>query len=398
MAEITMYSQGFCPYCKRAKELLRSKGQSWREIDVDQQPGARQEMSERSGRYTVPQIWIGDSYVGGFEELAALEKQGKLDALLDSQKRAAVDAQHVKLLIIGSGPAGYTAAIYAARAELEPVVIAGLTFGGQLMLTTDVENFPGFPEGVSGPGMMELFQKQAERFGARIYMEDATEVDLGVQPFRVRTDSRQFSADAIVIATGASARWLGLDSEQRLLNRGVSACATCDGALFRGKEIAVVGGGDTAMEEALFLTRFASTVHVIHRRDQLRASKIMDDRVRKHEKIRLVWDSVVEEVLGDDAVTGVRLKQVKTGEVSELPVDAVFMAIGHVPNSELVKPWVETNETGYILVEAGSSRTNVEGVFACGDVMDPHYRQAVTAAGTGCMAALDAERWLASRE
>jgi thioredoxin reductase (NADPH) len=201
-----------------------------------------------------------------------------------------------------------------------------------------------------------------------------------------------------VIATGASARWLGLDSEQRLLNRGVSACATCDGALFRGKEIAVVGGGDTAMEEALFLTRFASTVHVIHRRDQLRASKIMDDRVRKHEKIRLVWDSVVEEVLGDDAVTGVRLKQVKTGEVSELPVDAVFMAIGHVPNSELVKPWVETNETGYILVEAGSSRTNVEGVFACGDVMDPHYRQAVTAAGTGCMAALDAERWLASRE
>jgi thioredoxin reductase (NADPH) len=306
--------------------------------------------------------------------------------------------QHVKLLIIGSGPAGYTAAIYAARAELEPVVIAGLTFGGQLMLTTDVENFPGFPEGVSGPEMMELFQKQAERFGARIYMEDATEVDLGVRPFRIGTDSQRFTADAVVIATGASARWLGLESEQRLLNRGVSACATCDGALFRGKEMAVVGGGDTAMEEALFLTRFASNVHVIHRRDQLRASKIMGERVKRHEKIHLLWDSVVEEVLGEEAVTGVRLRNVKTAELTELPVEAVFMAIGHVPNSELFKPWVETNETGYVVVEDRSTRTSVEGVFACGDLMDPHYRQAVTAAGTGCMAALDAERWLASRE
>jgi thioredoxin reductase (NADPH) len=307
-------------------------------------------------------------------------------------------AQHVKLLITGSGPAGYTAAIYAARAELEPVVIAGLTSGGQLMLTTDVENFPGFPEGVSGPEMMELFQKQAERFGARIYMEDATDVDLGVRPFRIGTDSQQFTADAVVIATGASARWLGLESEQRLLNRGVSACATCDGALFRGKEMAVVGGGDTAMEEALFLTRFASNVHVIHRRDELRASKIMAERVKRHEKIHLLWDSVVEEVLGEEAVTGVRLRNVKTAEVTELPVEAVFMAIGHVPNSELFKPWVETNEAGYVVVEDRSTRTSVEGVFACGDLMDPHYRQAVTAAGTGCMAALDAERWLASRE
>jgi thioredoxin reductase (NADPH) len=309
-----------------------------------------------------------------------------------------VHTQHVKLLIIGSGPAGYTAAIYAARAELEPVVIAGLTFGGQLMLTTDVENFPGFPEGVSGPEMMELFQKQAERFGARIYMEDATEVDLGLRPFRIGTDSQRFTADAIVIATGASARWLGLESEQRLLNRGVSACATCDGALFRDNEMAVVGGGDTAMEEALFLTRFASNVHVIHRRDELRASKIMGERVKRHEKIHLLWDSVVEEVLGEEAVTGVRLRNVKTAEVTELPVEAVFMAIGHVPNSELFKPWVETNETGYVVVEDRSTRTSVEGVFACGDLMDPHYRQAVTAAGTGCMAALDAERWLASRE
>jgi thioredoxin reductase (NADPH) len=306
--------------------------------------------------------------------------------------------QHVKLLIIGSGPAGYTAAIYAARAELEPAVIAGWASGGQLMMTTDVENFPGFPDGVSGPEMMELFQKQAERFGAQIHMEDATEVDLGVRPFRIGTDSQQFSADAVILATGASARWLGLESEQRLLNRGVSACATCDGALFRGKEMAVVGGGDTAMEEALFLTRFASTVHVIHRRDELRASKIMGERARNHEKIQLVWDSVVEEVLGEGAVTGVRLRNVKTAEITELPVEAVFVAIGHVPNSELFKPWVRTNETGYVIVEGRSTRTNVEGVFACGDLMDPHYRQAVTAAGSGCMAALDAERWLASRE
>jgi thioredoxin reductase (NADPH) len=288
--------------------------------------------------------------------------------------------QHVKLLIIGSGPAGYTAAIYAARAELEPIVLAGLTFGGQLMLTTDVENFPGFPEGVSGPEMMELFQKQAERFGASIYMEDAPEVNLGVRPFRIGTDSQQFTADAVVLATGASARWLGLESEQRLLNKGVSACATCDGALFRGKEMAVVGGGDTAMEEALFLTRFASAVHVIHRRDELRASKIMAERVKRHEKIRILWDSVVDEVLGEEAVTGVRLRHVKTAEIT------------------LFKPWVETNETGYVVVEDRSTGTSVEGVFACGDLMDPHYRQAVTAAGTGCMAALDAERWLASRE
>ena len=309
-----------------------------------------------------------------------------------------MQTQHVKLLVIGSGPAGYTAAIYAARAELEPAVVAGLTFGGQLMLTTDVENFPGFPEGISGPEMMELFQKQAERFGARIYMEDATEVDLGVRPFRIGTDSQQFTADAVVIATGASARWLGLESEQRLLNRGVSACATCDGALFRGKEMAVVGGGDTAMEEALFLTRFASNVHVIHRRDELRASKIMAERAKRHEKVHLLWDSVVEEVLGEQVVTGVRLRNVKTAEVTDLPVEAVFVAIGHVPNSELFKPWVETNETGYVVVEDRSTRTSVEGVFACGDLMDPHYRQAVTAAGTGCMAALDAERWLASRD
>jgi len=266
------------------------------------------------------------------------------------------------------------------------------------MLTTDVENYPGFPEGVTGPEMMELFQKQAERFGTRVYREDASKIDFDARPFRIRTNDREIAADALIIATGASARWLGIDSEQRLQNKGVSACATCDGALFRGKAMAVVGGGDTAMEEALFLTRFATTVHVVHRRDELRASKIMADRARKNEKIQFVWDSAVEEVLGDDGVTGVRVRNLKTDVTSELPVEALFVAIGHSPNTELLKGRVELDERGYVRVAQGSTRTSLEGVFACGDVMDPTYRQAVTAAGTGCMAALDAERWLAAHE
>jgi thioredoxin reductase (NADPH) len=307
------------------------------------------------------------------------------------------DLEHRKLVIIGSGPAGYTAAIYAARAELEPLVVAGLQFGGQLMLTTDVENYPGFPEGISGPEMMELFQKQAERFGAEVLLEDATEVALGERPFRIATDSRRVSADAVILATGASARWLGLESETRLQNRGVSACATCDGALYRGKPMAVVGGGDTAMEEALFLTRFATRVSVIHRRDALRASKIMQDRALANEKIEFVWNSVVEEVLGDEFVTGVRVRDRVSSEVRELPVEALFIAIGHQPNTALFRGQIDLDDVGYIVNTPGSSRTSAEGVFACGDAMDPTYRQAVTAAGTGCMAAIDAERWLAEQ-
>lgn len=306
--------------------------------------------------------------------------------------------EHANVVIVGSGPAGYTAAIYTARAELQPVVVAGIAFGGQLMITTDVENYPGFPDGVTGPELMEVLQKQAERFGTRVLLEDATRVDLDRRPFRVQTDTAELVADALIIATGASARWLGLESEQRLVNRGVSACATCDGALYRGKPMAVVGGGDTAMEEALFLTRFATVVHVIHRRDELRASRVMQDRARKNEKIRFVWDSVVDEVLGDDGVTGVRVENVKTGQKSTLDVEALFVAIGHDPNSELFVDSIDLDDAGYIRVVAGSTRTSVEGVFACGDVMDPVYRQAVTAAGSGCMAALDAERWLAASE
>jgi len=307
------------------------------------------------------------------------------------------DAERRRLVIVGSGPAGYTAAIYAARAELAPIVVAGSAFGGQLMLTTDVENYPGFPEGVSGPEMMEIFQKQAERFGTEVLLEDATRVDLGQRPFRVETPSRTFLADAVILATGASAKWIGLDSEKRLQNRGVSACATCDGALYRGKPMAVVGGGDTAMEEALFLTRFATRVTVIHRRDQLRASKIMQERARANPKIEFLWNAAVDEVLGDEFVTGVRVRDLPTGKLREVPVEALFVAIGHQPNTQLFRGQIELDEVGYIVVEPGTSRTSREGVFACGDAMDPTYRQAVTAAGTGCMAAIDAERWLAEQ-
>ncbi len=310
----------------------------------------------------------------------------------------AAEAEHVKVLIIGSGPAGYTAAIYAARAELEPVMLAGLMFGGQLMLTTDVENYPGFPEGVTGPEMMDMFQKQAERFGTRVFMEDATEVDFSKRPFRVSTEEKSFTADAVIVATGASAKWIGIPSEERLMNLGVSACATCDGALYKGKEMAVVGGGDTAMEEALFLTRHSPKVTVIHRRDELRASKIMQDRALKNEKIEFAWNSEVEEVLGDEFVTGVRIKDTKDASTRDIAIEALFIAIGHKPNTDLFRGQLELDDTGYLKVEPGGSRTNIEGVFACGDAMDPTYRQAVTAAGTGCMAAIDSERWLAEQE
>jgi thioredoxin reductase (NADPH) len=310
---------------------------------------------------------------------------------------SSVQVEHVRVLIVGSGPAGYTAAIYSARAGLEPLMLAGLTFGGQLMITTDVENYPGYPESVTGPAMMEDLQKQAERFGTRVLYEDATQIDLSARPFKVATDEKSFTADAVIIATGASARWLGLESETRLVNLGVSACATCDGALFRDKPMAVIGGGDTAMEEALFLTRFATKVTVVHRRGELRASKIMQERALAHEKIDFVWNAVVDEVLGEEYVTGLRVRDVKTGAVKDFDVEAVFVAIGHKPNTDLFRGVLDLDEAGYMQVEPGSTLTSVEGVFACGDVADKTYRQAITAAGTGCMAAIDSERWLAGQ-
>lgn len=304
--------------------------------------------------------------------------------------------KHSKVLILGAGPAGYTAALYAARAELRPVVLAGPEPGGQLTTTTDVENYPGYPKGISGPEMMEEFREQAERFGTEVVYDLATRVELGQRPFTVHGDSGTYTADALVIATGASAKYLGLPSEQRLRNKGVTACATCDGAFYRGQDVAVIGGGDTAMEEALFLTRMCRSVHIVHRRGEFRASKVMQKRALEHDKITVHWNREVEEVLGDDGVTGLRLRDTVTGATEVLGVTGMFLAIGHVPNSTPFAGLLDMDDQGYIKVaRPGTSYTSVEGVFVCGDVADKVYRQAITAAGTGCMAAIDAERWLA---
>jgi thioredoxin reductase (NADPH) len=303
------------------------------------------------------------------------------------------------VIIIGSGPAGYTAALYAARARLHPLVFEGsVTSGGALMKTTDVENYPGFPDGVLGPDLMDAIRKQAERFGAELVPDDVTEVDLAATPKAVKTGGETHLARTVIIATGSGYRELGVPGEDLLAGHGVSWCATCDGFFFRDQDIAVVGGGDSAMEEATFLTRFARSVTVIHRRDSLRASKIMQDRAFANPKVRFAWDSVVTEIVGDDRVSGVRIRNVDTGEESTLAVTGVFVAIGHDPRSELFTGQLPTDPEGYLLVEQPSTRTQIDGVFAAGDVVDHTYRQAVTAAGTGCAAALDAERWLADHE
>ena len=305
---------------------------------------------------------------------------------------------HVRVAIIGSGPAGLTAAVYAARANLEPVVIEGLQAGGQLTTTTDVENFPGFPDGIMGPELMQRFRAQAERFGAKFFRGDVTELDLSSRPFAIHHEDGTIRADALILSTGATPRMLGLPNERKLVGHGVSTCATCDGFFYRGAEIAVVGGGDSAVEEATFLTKFATKVHLIHRREELRASKIMQDRAAANPKIELHWNTVAVDILADDAglVRGVVLEDVRTSKRTELPIKGLFIAIGHIPNTKLVEGKIDLDENGYVLLRDRGTRTSVEGVFACGDVADHVYRQAITAAGTGCQAAIDVERWLES--
>jgi len=309
------------------------------------------------------------------------------------------ESQHHRLVILGSGPAGYTAAIYAARANLNPVVIQGIQPGGQLTTTTDVDNYPGYKDGVQGPEMMADFQAQAERFGTEIIWDHINETDLSKRPFTLKGDEGTYTCDALILATGASAMYLGLPSEEAFSGRGVSACATCDGFFYKGKEVVVVGGGDTAVEEAIYLANICSKVTVVHRRDELRAEKIMQDHLFACENVEMAWSSTLDEVLGDDSgVTGVRLKSAKDGSTREIDVHGVFIAIGHKPNTDFVKGQLEMDETGYLITKGKSTATSVEGVFAAGDVADPVYRQAITSAGEGCKAALDVERWLGKQE
>lgn len=310
-----------------------------------------------------------------------------------------MDTPTHKVIIIGSGPAGLTAAVYTGRANLHPLVFEGLQPGGQLTITTEVENYPGFPKGIMGPEMMELFREQAQRFGADTQFKEVTSVDFSKRPFKVVVDDKEYFGETVIVATGATTKLLNIPSEATYMGYGVSACATCDGFFFKDQEVFVVGGGDTAMEEASFLTKFASKVTIVHRRDQFRASKIMQDRVLKNPKVSVIWDSVVDQVLGEDrngkkTVTGLKLKNVKSGAISEVKADGLFMAIGHQPNTQLFKGILTMDEKEYLKVQPGSTRTNIAGVFAAGDVADSYYRQAVTAAGTGCMAAIDAERFL----
>ena len=309
-----------------------------------------------------------------------------------------MEIEKIHCLIIGSGPAGYTAAIYAARANMKPVLYQGIQPGGQLTITTEVENYPGYPDGVQGPEMMVHFEKQAARMGADIRFGLATKVDFSAPPFKVWIDEEKLvEADSVIIATGASAKWLGLESEQRLNGFGVSACAVCDGFFFRGKEVAIVGAGDTAAEEALYLSKLCSTVHMFIRRHEMRASKVMQERVQRTPNIKVYWNTNTDEILGENKVEAVRIKNIKTGELQTIPITGFFVAIGHQPNSDIFKGWLDMDEAGYLKTVPGTSKTNIEGVFASGDAQDKIYRQAVTAAGSGCMAALDAERYLSAK-
>ena len=405
MSKIDVYTKDYCPFCTRAKDLLRAKGLTFEEIDITHDAALQSDVQQRSGQRTVPQIFIDGLAVGGFDDLSALDRSGELDRLVSNVGSRAfedIEPQHHRLMIIGSGPAGYTSAVYAARANLDPVVVSGLEKGGQLTTTTDVENWPGGEPDLQGPDLMERLHDHAERFQSEMINDHVRHVDLSSRPFRLTGDRGVYDAEALIIATGATAAYLGLESEQAFKGRGVSACATCDGFFYKDKPVAVVGGGNTAVEEVLYLANVASHVTLIHRRDSLRAEKVLQDRLFRAVEagaIDILWSHEVVEVVGDDTgVTGMTLQHRPTGESLELDVEGVFIAIGHRPNTDWLDGQVAT-ENGYIQVQGGpgedATATNVPGVFAAGDVADPVYRQAVTSAASGAMAALDAERFLA---
>jgi len=395
MTHVALYTRQDCPFCHKAKDLLREKGQKFTEIDVEEDPANLAEMLERSqGRKTVPEIFIDGELIGGFDELRQLANSGKLDQLLGLGAKP--KEIHTNLVIIGSGSAGLTAAIYAARAGLKPVVIEGRDPGGQLFTTTLVENFPGFPDGVQGPELMERMRAQADKFGTQVITAEAISVDLSRRPFFIElSDCCNLLADALIIATGASPRELGIKGERDLRGYGVSTCATCDGPFFKDKEVIVVGGGDSALEEALSISKFASKVTVIHRRNALRASQIMQQRALNHKKISFVWNSEVKEIYGsrERGVTGVKLIDNNNRKETDFACDGVFVAIGHEPSTALFRGKLELDDHGYIISKT-FPKTSVEGVFVAGDAFDHRFRQAISAAGDGCKAALAAEDYL----
>lgn len=412
MTEVLIYTRDHCGYCLRAKQLLDSKGVDYQEINISEQPHRKDEMTERSdGAKTFPQIFINDQSIGGCNDLYQLEDQGELDLMIEetTPENGQSEGNPIRnLIIFGSGSAGLTAAIYASRADLDPLVVEGDQPGGQLTITTDVENYPGFPEGVEGPELMDLKKEQAQRFGTDFVPGNATAVDLSTRPYEVEVrEEEKFRARSLIIATGASAKWLGLESEEKYKGKGVSSCATCDGFFHQDEEVLVVGGGDTAMEEALFLTKFATRVRILHRRDELRASEIMAQRTKKNDKIEFLWNTELIEVLGNgNEVTGARIVQHPEGhpkekwkndnpEVKEETLDCtgIFLGIGHTPNTEIFEGQLDLDDQGYIQTDK-EVFTNREGVFAAGDVHDKRYRQAVTAAGSGCKAAMEAEEYL----
>ncbi len=395
MPNIEVYSKKDCPFCHKAKELLREKGQSFIEIDVEKDQEKLKEMLKRSrGRKTVPEIFIDGQLIGGFDELRDLANSGKLDPLLGLEGKA--KEVKTRLVILGSGSAGLTAAIYAARAALKPIVVEGRDPGGQLFTTTLVENYPGFPDGVQGPELMERMRAQAEKFGTQFITAEAVSLDLSRSPFFIElSDCCNLLTDALIIATGASPRELGVKGERELRGYGVSTCATCDGPFFKDREVAVVGGGDSALEEALSVSKFATKVTVIHRRDKLRASQIMQERALGNKKISFLWNTEVKEIYGsqEKGVTGIRLVSERTSKEEGFPCEGVFVAIGHDPNTAIFKGQLEMDEHGYI-VSKEFPKTSVEGVFVAGDAFDHRFRQAVTAAGDGCKTALVAEQYL----
>lgn len=395
MKKVLVYSKYNCPYCVRAKELLKVKKIEFKEINVEDFPKEKEVMIEKTnGRRTLPQIFIDGISIGGCDELYAIENKKELDSLLGIKENITKVSKHHKVAIVGSGPAGYTAAIYAARANLNPVIFAGIEKGGQLTSTTDIENFPGFRNGIDGNVLMTEMEEQCKRFGTEILSGEIDKVELEKRPFKIYVGSEVHTAEAMIIATGAKANYLGLPSEKKYLGRGVSGCATCDGYFFKGEEVAIVGGGDTAMEEAIYLSNLCKKVYLIHRRDEFRASKTMQDRVIANDKIEILYSNVVEEVLGDKIkVTSLKLRDIKSNKIKNLEVTGVFIAIGHSPSTKFLNNQLPIDANGFLL-KNNQTETIIPGVFVSGDVADPHYRQAITAAGSGAMAALDCEKWL----